>query len=126
MKTKVLNLLLILSSFIGYLQWGTTNEMFLIQGEWEVIQKLISTPSEALHPFTVLPLLGQLLLLITLFQKQPNRALTIWGMAGIGILLIFISFIGMISLHYKTFLSTVPFIVVCVLTIQHLRKSRSK
>ena len=121
MKTKVLNALLILSSCFGYLEWGRDNSMFLLRGEWDVLQKLFTAPTEVIHPFILLPLAGQILLLITLFQRQPARALTIFGILGIGSLLVFISFIGILSTNDKIFFSTVPFITLAVLQIRNLR-----
>ena len=79
MKSKILNLTLILTSLIGYLEWGQDMSMFLFQGELDVISKLFTDPLSVLHPFTLLPLLGQILLLITLFQKNPSKVLTYVG-----------------------------------------------
>lgn len=73
MKRKFLNLLLIVTSPFGYLEWGSENSMFLFQGEWEVLVKLFQDPVAAAHPFTLMPLLGQILLLITLFQKGTEQ-----------------------------------------------------
>ena len=121
MKSKILNIGLILTSFVGYLEWGGNNKMFLVQGEIEVISKLLTDPGSALHPFTLLPLVGQVLLVITLFQKSPSRLLTYLGLAGISVLLLFMLVIGLLSLHIKTALSTLPFIVTGFMTVKHHR-----
>ena len=121
MKTKVLNGLLILFSFVGYLEWGKDQAMFLVEGEWDVLIKLFTSPTEILHPFIILPLIGQILLMVTLFQKQPSRALTIAGLAGIGVLLIFVFFIGIISRNDRILFSTLPFLVTAILVMRHLR-----
>lgn len=121
MKNKALNLGLILSSLLGYLEWGQGNKTFLLQAEMEVVSKLFNDFMAAFHPFTILPLLGQLLLLITLFQKQPSKVLTYVGMSCIGLLLAFMFFIGLISLNAKILLSTLPFLALAVLTIRTLR-----
>ena len=42
MKAKLLNIGLILTSLIGYLEWGTDQSMFLFQGEWDVLTKLFT------------------------------------------------------------------------------------
>ncbi len=123
-KSKILNLGLILTSLFGYLEWGTDMQMFLFQGEYEVVSKLIHDPMSVVHPFTLLPLIGQLLLLITLFQKQPSKWLTYMGLCGMGILLLFICIVGVIALNYKIALSTLPYLFVSFLTIRHLRKNR--
>lgn len=73
MRQRLLNFCLILTSLFGYLQWGGGNSMFLFQAEGEVFIKLFTNPAEALHPLTILPMLGQIILLITIFQKKALR-----------------------------------------------------
>lgn len=119
---KVLNACLILTSLFGYLEWGVDSRMFLFQGEIEVLTKLYQDPLAAAHPFTLLPLFGQLILLITLFQKTPGKILTFLGLGCLSVLLLFMFLIGLISLNYKILLSTVPFIVTGILTIIEMRK----
>jgi hypothetical protein len=119
LKSKVFNLLLILTSLIGYLEWGIDNTSFLFQAEGEIIIKLFTDPISAVHPFTLIPLAGQIILFITLFQKKLNSFLTFTGMASIGILLIFMFAIGLMGLNYRILLSTIPFLVVAVLTVRH-------
>lgn len=115
---------LILTSLIGYLEWGGNNAAFLFSAEAEIISKLIRHPSEVLHPFTVLPLLGQMLLIITLFQSTPGKKLTYTAIAFIGILMIFILFIGMIGMNLKVAASVIPFIVLSVFTIRQYREAK--
>lgn len=118
-KSKILNALLIVTSLFGYLEWGLDNHVFLFQAEGEIILKLLREPAAAAHPFTLLPLFGQIILLITLFQKNPGRGLTYLGLAGIGLLLFFMFLIGLISLNEKILLSTLPFLLVAFLTVRH-------
>ncbi|MEZ4841033.1 MAG: hypothetical protein R2821_05835 [Flavobacteriaceae bacterium] len=118
MKARLLNIGLLLSSLIGYLEWGGDKKMFLFQIEGEVLSKLFTDPLGILHPLTTLPLLGQLLLIISLFQKKPNKLLTCLGLGCIGILIVLIFFVGLISLNYKTILSAIPFLVIAIWTIK--------
>lgn len=122
MKSKVLNLLLIISSLIGYLEWGKDQHSFLFEVEGDILKKLISNPSQIAHPFIILPLLGQLLLLITLFQKTTSKKLSYLGIASIGILYILMFAIGCLGLNFKILISTLPFLFLSVLSILHLRK----
>ncbi len=122
MKKKILNGLALLTSLFGYLEWGGGNGAFLFQAELEVLRKLFSDPVSAAHPFTLLPLLGQVLLLVTLLQKEPSKWLTIIGIASIGILLLLMAFIGVISFNLKILLSTIPFIATAILAIREARK----
>lgn len=121
MKSKILNSLLIISSFFGYLEWGGKNHTFLFEVEGEIIFKLCNNLNSIIHPFTILPLIGQFLLIITLVQKKPNKLLTYIGIACLGLLLVFMFIIGLISLNYKIIISTVPFIVIAILNIIHFK-----
>jgi hypothetical protein len=122
MKAKILNALLIISSLFGYLEWGQGQQTFLFQVEADIISKLFSDPQSIIHPFIILPLFGQVLLFLTLFKKIPQRKMTYIGLLALGILLLFIFFIGLMSLNYKIILSTIPFLLFAVLTVKHLRK----
>lgn len=123
MKGKVLNILLVLTSLIGYLEWGKDSNTFLFQAEAEIASKLFTNPLSVLHPFTLLPLIGQILLIITFFQNKPSKKLTYIGMGCIGLLFLFMFAIGLMSLKFKILFSTLPFIVVVLQTIRHLKYS---
>ncbi|MCE1197518.1 MAG: hypothetical protein LWW85_00995 [Marinilabiliales bacterium] len=124
MKSKVLNLLLLITSLFGYLEWGNHYHTFLIQAEVDVLSKLFADPLSVLHPLTVAPMIGQILLLITLFQKVPSRVLTFVSMGCLGLLLGLMLFIGVISLNFKIILSTLPFVLIAVWTILYHRKNK--
>ncbi|MFC4740089.1 hypothetical protein ACFO3U_08785 [Flavobacterium ponti] len=121
MKSKILNFLLIITSLLGYLEWSGNNHIFLFKAEAEIFLKLFTNPLSVLHPFTILPLVGQILLLITLFQKTPNKTLSFISIAGLGLLLGFMFIIGLLSLNFKVIISTIPFIIVSVLAIRHYK-----
>jgi len=121
MKEKILIISLIITSLFGYLEWSGNSHSFLFEAERELLIKLISDPVSALHPFTILPLIGQIVLLITLFQKKPSRFLTYSGLIGLGILLGFMFIIGVISINYKIIISTVPFLIVSVVIVRNYR-----
>jgi hypothetical protein len=121
-KNKVLNSLLILSSFIGYLEWVKDKKLFLFQLELEIISKVFSDPASVLHPLIILPFAGQLILLITLIQRKPNKVLILIGIAGLGILLGLMFVIGLMSLNFKILFSTFPFLMFAILTIRYHTK----
>ncbi len=110
---------------MGYLEWSGDSHTFLFQAEAEIVYKLFTNPTSVIHPFILLPLTGQILLLITLFQKSPAKILTYISIMGLGILLGFMFIIGLISLNFKILLSTIPFLIVTFLTIQNLKKSNT-
>jgi len=122
MKKKILNLLLIVTSLFGYLEWGKNSSLFLLMAEWEILKKIFTDPLSVLHPLVVLPLIGQILLLVTLFQKEPGKKLTYIGFASIAILFLLMLFIGVIDFNIKILASTLPFLSIGVYTIFEHRK----
>ncbi len=121
MKAKLLNALLILTSLMGYLSWGKDKHLFLFQAEADIFSKLFDNPLSVIHPFTILPLSGQVMLLITLFQQKPSKVLTFISIGALGMLLGLMLVIGLISLNYRIVLSTIPFLATSVVTIRYHR-----
>ena len=124
MKSRIINLLLVITSLLGYLQWSGNNQAFLFEAEVEILYKIFTDPVAVLHLFTILPLVSQIFLVITLFQRTPNKTLTYIGMAGLVMLLGFMFVIGIISGNYKILLSTIPFLTVIVVAIRHYGKTK--
>jgi hypothetical protein len=122
MKSKVLNSLLVITSLLGYLEWGGNSHSFLFQAEGEVLLKLFTDPISTLHPLIILPLTGQIILVLTLFQKTPNKILAYISIGSLGILLSFMFVIGLMSINLKIMFSTIPFIAVSAIAIKHYRK----
>jgi hypothetical protein len=123
MKQKIINLLLILSSLLGYLEWGGNNHLFLMQAEGELLRKMFSDPTSVIHPFTLMPFAGQIILAITLFQITPSKVLTFIGIGCIILLFLLMLFIGISTKNLKIFSSTIPFIFLSVLTILRYKKA---
>jgi hypothetical protein len=125
MKSKLFSILLLITSLLGYLEWSGNNHTFLFQAEIEIISKLFTNPTAVLHPFTIIPLLGQSILLITIFQSKPNKTLTFLGIGAIGILLVFMFLVGIMALNYKIIISTIPFILFSITTIRYYKKKHT-
>lgn len=124
MRPLVLNTLLLATSLLGYLEWGKEQHLFLAQAEYEILIRLFSSPKEVLHPFVILPLAGQLSLIIALFVKKWYKFFTRMGIILIAVLLLFIFLIGLIGLNWKLLLSTVPFLTLSIYSFIATRKSR--
>lgn len=118
MSKRALNVGLIIASMIGYLEWGQGRSVFLIQAEAEMFSKALADPMSVIHPFTLLPVLGQLALLVTVFQRTPSKALTYAGIGGIGLLLGLMLFIGIIDTNVKIALSALPFVGLSVIRVR--------
>ena len=122
MKSKLLNALLIISSLFGYLEWGKGQKTFLFQIEAELFSKIFKDPLSVIHPFVILPLLGQILLIITLFQKSPGKILTYVGIGGLGILMALVFLVGCLNFNLKILSSAVPFMILGYFTIRYQMK----
>jgi hypothetical protein len=120
-NNKIKVLFLIISSLFVYLSWGKESAAFLFQIEYEIITKLLTNPISTLHPFTVIPMLGQLLLLITLLQKTPTPILLKTGIGCLLFLIGFVFIIGLLSLRVPIIVSTIPFITLAFFTLKSLR-----
>ncbi|MCE2963684.1 MAG: hypothetical protein ACK5UE_01640 [Chitinophagales bacterium] len=111
-KNKLLVVLIIMSSLIGYLEWGGGNSAFLFEMEKDVLSKLFAFPNSVIHPLTIFPMLGQVMLLVSLFKDPLNKKLVYWGIGLIAILLVLILFIGIIELNWKIIICSLPFVIV--------------
>lgn len=120
-KLRVLAGLTLLSSFFGYLEWGQGKSAYLFQAEWTVLTKLFTHPREAAHPFTLLPLAGQVLLAVSAFRKTPNRWLIYAGIGGIGLLLLLMLVVGVLARSPRIVLSAIPFVALAAATLRVAR-----
>ncbi len=124
MKARVLNFLLLATSLLAYIEWGGKQHLFLFQAELMLFSKLVHDPLAVLHPMIVLPFIGQVLLLITLFQKRPNKLYTILSLIFLGVLNVFIFVVGLLSLNMKITIASFPFIVISILILKQIRTRR--
>lgn len=99
-----------ISSFFGYLAWGGDNSAFLFEVEYLILFQKDDVASTFTHPLVLIPFLGQLLILIALFQKQPDKRLVLPGIVLMSILFLLLFAIGFMGGDYKITLSTLPFI----------------
>ena len=123
-KLKVLILLAVLSSFLGYLQWGKNQHSFVFENEFELLSKLPGNASTFTHPFVLLPFLGQLILILTLFKKKPHSFIIYIALGSIGILYLMILFVGFMGAGVLTALSAIPFLVISFIIVRFLFKNR--
>ena len=126
MKAKLLNTLLLLTSFLGYLEWGKNQNVFLAHAEWDILKKIATSPLSVVHPLIIIPMLSQCLLLFTLFQKKPSKIITYLAIIGLGILFGFISLAGLLSLNIKIVSSTLPFLITALVAIPYYRQQKRK
>ncbi len=118
MKNSQLKILLLISTFIGYLEWGTDQSSFIVQSEWEVLKKLPEDPLSLLHPFILLPVAGQLLLLFDIIKKNKGKKLSVIAIVLMSLLYLMILFIGLLDMNFKKILSALPFFILSFVIIR--------
>jgi predicted membrane protein len=91
--------------------------------EYEILAKLFCDPLSVLHPFTIIPLIGQVLLLISLLQKQPNNLVMKIGIGSLLFLIGFIFIVGLLSLQLTIIISTIPFISLAILSFLEIKRN---
>ncbi|MCU0442979.1 MAG: hypothetical protein MUE96_11320 [Bacteroidia bacterium] len=121
-KSKWYCLGLVFSSLLGYLEWGNNQHVVLWQAEWDILSTLAVNPMQVIHPLTIIPLIGQLLLIICMLQHSPNKWLIWTGMGAIASLLVLMFAIGLLGLRWRIVGSTLPFIITASLTTRYLLK----
>jgi hypothetical protein len=110
---------LLISSLFGYLEWGKNQHSFLIEAELSLIQNFWIDPASILNPFAILPLLGQLGLLVAFLLKSPPRWLVVASTSSMLLLLGFMFLIGLFTVNQKIVLSTLPFVGMAVLVLRY-------
>lgn len=122
MNQKFWLFLLLLTSLIGYTEWGTTQHAHLFQIEAELLRKLFNSPKDLIHPFVILPFLGQLILLIAILKKQTPRWLIIIGILFLGILLLLLLLIGILARDAKIIGFALPYVLLSILYFVRSRR----
>lgn len=122
-KQKILVVLLLLTSLIGYTEWGKGQSMFLFQMEYEVFFGAKENFKSLSHPLIILPLLGQLALIYSLLTKHPFKRIIISGASAIFILLFIFFLVGLLTQNVKIIGSTLPFLVVYFYTLIFYKKN---
>lgn len=123
---RFINICLFITSMFGYLEWGKDQHSFIFQTEAEIFSKLFSSPQSLLHPFILIPLFGQLLLLFTIISKKQSKAITITAFISISLLMLLLLFIGILDLKYKILFSTFPFLITAIIAFRIYLKKQDK
>ncbi len=114
-QVRSLGAALVLTSGMAYLRWGGGSQSaFLFEMEGTILEKLTTAPQSVLHPFVILPLSGQLLLIGNTLLPRPRPGILLAGMALLGSLLSFILFAGILGQDPAVAGSCIPFLTVAV------------
>lgn len=121
-KLKIITSCLLISSGFVLLEWGGGHSQFLYSIEWEIIQKLQTDPGAILHPLIILPVFGQILLLVHIILPNPSKWLLPVGIGSMSLIMILVLSVGIIGLNLKIIISLIPFTLLSATSLM-LRKS---
>jgi hypothetical protein len=119
---RLLSIGLFLTPLICYLEWGRGQTSFLFQVEYSLLFNSSSTLKTFFHPLVLLPMLGQLLVIIAIFQTSPGRRLIVSGQLLLSVLVLLVLTTGLLKFNWKIVASTLPFILVSVAFYRAFKK----
>lgn len=120
---RIWNILLLISFLFGYLEWGNNQHLFIFQAITELYEKGKANPLSVLHPFILLPFIGMLLFLYTVFQKTPSRIISIIGAICMSTIMLMILLIAVLGPNFKMLGSVTPFFLIVFFVFKsHWRK----
>ncbi len=125
MKTstrRLINIGILVTFSICYLEWGGGNSSFIFQVEYELFRKTDDLLSSLTHPLILAGLAGQILLLYSIFSKKPKRIFNSIGILILSPVVLLAFLAGMLSMNLKTIVSALPFIVLSVIYFLKYRK----
>ena len=124
MKRRLLHIGLLLSSLLGYMAWGAGQDAFLVEAEYQLLTGRGGDGAFS-HPLVLLPMIGQLLLLFTIFQQVPSKLLTTIAILLLGILMLFVLLAGIFGQRWLMVLSVLPFLVLAIFHFRLRGKAQS-
>lgn len=123
-RRKLLVILLLLSFQFLYLEWAGGNKMFVFNVEADLFRNIRSNLKSFAHPFIFIPLIGNILLALSLFASGNRVLLTVFGITGLGLLGIMLLLISMLSLNLKMLAAALPFMIIVFLLLRYLQQLR--
>lgn len=119
-----INIGLLLSFLVCYMEWGGGNSSFVFQAEYHILFEKKEMAETITHPIVLAGLLGQLALLISAFWQNRPRLLNILAIVLLGIIVLFVFLIGALSANIKMLASALPFLVLTIVYFRMFRKAK--
>jgi hypothetical protein len=122
---RLINICLFLAFLVGYLEWGKNQHAFIFKMETEILVKGFNDFKSIFHPLILIPFAGQIMILVTIFQKKISRLLSLAGLACLSTLMLLLFIIGLLSFNFKVTGSTIPFMIAGIFVLKyHWKKSK--
>lgn len=125
-NSRLLYLLLAISPWTCYLEWGGDNSGFLLMMELEIIFETKNFVDTFSHPLVLLPMAGQLFIFIASIHPDRMRFLAITGHIMLSLLIFMIFIAGLLQFNLKIICSAIPFIICSYLFYSTYKKTNWK
>ena len=122
MKLRFINIGLLLTFFLCYMEWGQGNSSFIFQIPYALFSKMDDLWASLTHPLIISGLIGQLLLLYCAFKSTPNRTVNTIGILILSPVVLLTLLAGALSVNLKMIVSTLPFLTLAVVYFLRFRK----
>ena len=120
---KIIIPLLLITFLFGYLEWADQSA-FIFQIEYDFFFGDIDAMNSFSHPMILMPFLGQILLLVALFLRRPNRYVSLIGMLLLCPLMLLIFVAGILGGNIRMIGSTLPFLAAAITFVYAHRRKR--
>jgi hypothetical protein len=121
---RLFKIALFVTFLICYLDFGHDSSGFVGQIEYLVIKNLNAEISTLQNPLFILAFIGQILILISVFNSNHSNGLIFLGIKLLGVIVLLILIFGVFLLSVKMIVSTIPFISVLILYIVKAKSKR--
>lgn len=119
---RFINIGILVSSLLGYMEWGTNQNSFLFEIEYELLFNQKNFIDNITHPLILGSLTGQLLILICIVKNNCSKTMNFIGMALLSCIILLILTAGILSSQIKMIGSTLPFLFFAGMLIYHHKK----
>jgi len=115
-----INLGLIISFSVCYMEWGYDQASTVLETEYYVLFQKEFSRDTLTHPVILLGLLGQILILISAFRF--NKMVNIAGGVMLGLIVLLVLMAGILGRKLLMVASVIPFVFLCTALIVQIRK----
>lgn len=121
MKNRIIILLIILSFFFLYIEWGGNNQAFV----WQMIGDIFkSGKSSFSHPLVLLPFIGIVGLLYCFIKTTYSKKILWISLSLISILVLMILLIAILTLNLSMLISPVLIVILIFYLLYTIRMKK--
>lgn len=111
----IFNVLILVAFSLCYTEWGKDHAAFIGEMEYKILfQRSGNDAANFSHPVVLAGLFGQVALLAASFKIPFQKKIHIFGLVLLSVVPLLILTAGLLSVHIKMLLSTLPFFLLII------------